>query len=259
MSKRLWIMFPGWCGLVMLALYVVPALAQTEVKEKPPMYTYVADWQIPRAHWGEMSQANAADKKILDKALADGTIVGYGNDETVVHQPDGATHDDWWSSTSMAGLMKVLDQFYASGNTSSPVLASATKHWDSIFVSRHYNWHSGSYKNGYTHESSYKLKADASDDAVELVSKQFVVPILEKLLADGAVVEYEIDTMAIHSDAPGTFWIVYIAANPEGLDKANAAVEAALKAQPFAGTAFGSMTESAAHRDELIRGDGTFK
>lgn len=259
MSKRLWMTSAGWYGLVMLALYVVPALAQTEVKEKPPMYTYVADWQIPRAHWGEMSQANAADKKILDKALADGTIVGYGNDEAVVHQPDGATHDDWWSSTSMAGLMKVLDQFYASGNTSSPVLASATKHWDSIFVSHYYNWHSGSYKNGYTHESSYKLKSDASDDAVELVSKQFVVPMLEKLLAEGTIVEYEIDTMAIHSEAPGTFWIVYIAASPEGLDKATAAVEAALKAQPFAGQAFGSMTESAAHRDELIRGDGTYK
>ena len=53
----------------------------------------------------------------------------------------------------MAGVMNVLDQFYSSGSTNSPVLASATKHWDELLVSRFYNWHSGSVKNGYTHVS----------------------------------------------------------------------------------------------------------
>jgi hypothetical protein len=94
----------------MLTLSAIPLVAQTsEVKEKPPMYSYVANWQIPRAHWAEMAKGNAADKPIMDKALADGTIVGYGDDENLVHQSDGETHDDWWSSMSMAGLMKVLD------------------------------------------------------------------------------------------------------------------------------------------------------
>ena len=31
--------------------------------------------------------------------------------------------------------------------------------------------------------------------------------MLEKLLADGSIVEYEIDTEAIHTEALGTFWI----------------------------------------------------
>ena len=113
-----------------------------EVKEKPPMYSYVANWQIPRAHWADMAKGNSANKAILDKALADGTIVGYGNDENLVHQPDGETHDSWWSAMSMAGLVKVLDQFYASPGDASPALESATKHWDSVLVSRYYNWHS---------------------------------------------------------------------------------------------------------------------
>ena len=65
-----------------VALSAIPSGAQmSEVKEKPPMYSYIANSQIPRAHWGEMAGANAANKAILDKALADGTIVGYGNDE----------------------------------------------------------------------------------------------------------------------------------------------------------------------------------
>ena len=260
MSKRVWSVFAGMCGFALLTMCAIPSGAQmAEVKEKPPMYSYVADWQIPRAHWADMASANAADKAILDKAIADGTIVGYGNDEVLVHQPDGATHDDWWSAMSMAGLIKVLDQFYASGNTSSPALESATKHWDSIFVSRYYNWHPGSYKGGYTRAASYKLKADAPDDAIDTLSKHLVVPLLEKMLSDGAISEYEIDTEAIHTQAPGTFWIVSISSSPEGLDKVDAAIVDTLKNHPLSGPAFGSMTDSSAHRDELIKGDGIYK
>jgi hypothetical protein len=260
MKKRLWSVLVGLCGLAMSAVCAIPSGAQTsEVKEKPPMYSYIANWQIPRAHWAEMESANSADKVILDKALADGTIVGYGNDENLVHQPDNETHDDWWSAMSMAGLVKVLDQFYKSSNITSPALVSATKHWDSVLVSRYYNWHSGSWKSGYTHVSSYKLKADAPDDAVETLSKHMVVPLLEKMLADGTIREYEIDTEEIHTDAPGRFWIIYVASSPEGLDTVNTAVMDTMKDHPLSGQAFGSMEDFSAHRDELLRGEGTYK
>jgi hypothetical protein len=260
MSKRTWSVCVGVCALALSTLCAVSLGAQeSEVKEKPAMYSYIANWQIPRAQWGEMAKANGADKGILDKALADGTIVGYGNDEALVHQADGDTHDNWWSSTSMAGLIKVLDAFYAAGTVTSPALASATKHSDAILVSHYYNWHSGAYKTSYTHVGSYKLKADAPDDAVETVSKRIVVPLLEKMLASGAIREYEVDTEAIHTTSPDRFWIVYVASNPEGLDAVNAALAESVKANPFFGSAFGSMTDSSAHRDELIKGEGVFK
>jgi hypothetical protein len=244
----------------MFALSAAPSRAQaTEVKEKPPMFTYVANWQIPRAHWADMGKANSANSEILEKALGDGTIAGYGNDENLVHQPDGETHDNWWSAMSMAGIIKVLDQFYASGNTTSDPLASSTKHWDVVFVSRYYNWHSGAYKNAYTRVGQYKLKADAPDDAIDTLSKQLVVPLLEKMLADGTILEYEVDTLAIHTEAPGNFWITYVSPKPDGLDKVEAAVREVIKSQPLSGPAFGSMTEASGHRDELIRGDGKYK
>ena len=50
----------------------------------------------------------------------------------------------------------------------------------------------------------YKLKPDAPENAVESLSKSFIVPLLEKLLADGAIVEYEIDTEAIHTEGSGS-------------------------------------------------------
>jgi hypothetical protein len=248
------------CMLAMSSVVATSAQAQTsEVKEKPPMYSYIGNWAIPRAQWAEMDKNTAADAKVLDKALAAGTIIGYGNDVNLVHEVDGMTHDDWWSAMSMAGLINVLEQFYQSGGAAAPVLNTATKHVDAIYVSRYYNWHPGSYKNVYTHVGSYKLKADAPDDAVETLSKGLIVPLLEKMLADGAIHEYEVDTHAIHSEAPGTFLVVYIAANAAGLDKVNAAVQEALKASPLSGPAFGSMTDSNAHRDSLARTNATYK
>ena len=260
MNRKLWGVFAGLCALAMSAVWASPARAQmSEVKEKPPMYSYVSFWNIPRGQWADMAKADAADQKILDKAIANGTIVGYGNDVNLVHQPDGPTHDDWWSATSMAGVLNVLDQFYKSGSTTAPVLASATKHWDGIFVSRYYNWHSGSWKDAYTHGASYKLKPDAPDEAVETLSKNLIVPLMEKMLADGAIHEYEIDTEAIHTEAAGTFWIFYLASSAEGLDKVNTALRETLKANPLNGPAFDSMVDFTEHRDFLARTDAMYK
>lgn len=260
MNKRTRYIFAGLCTLALSTLCNAPASAQTqEVKEKPPMYAYIADWQVPRAHWADMTKSFEATKAILDKALADGTLVGHGTDENLVHTSDGFTHDDWWASTSMAGLVKVLDQISASGNSSSPALESATKHWDEIVVSRYYNWHSGAYKNAYIQVALYKLKSDAPDDAVSLLSKNLLVPILEKQLADGTIIEYEIDVQAVHTEAPGTFAIVWVMPNADGIDKVNAAVREALRNQPLGGPAFGSMIDFTAHRDELGRANGVFK
>lgn len=260
MNSRSCNIFMGLCALALSSLCALPASAQnSEVKEKPPMYSYVADWQIPRSHWGDMSRTEDATRSILDKALANGTIVAYGTDENLVHQADGYTHDEWWSAMSMAALLKVLDQFYSSGSNNTPGIDSSTKHFDQILVSRYYNWHPGPYKNAPLQVASYRLKADAPDDATELLSKNLVVPLLEKLLAEGTLVEYEIDMQAVHTEAPGSFAIVWIASNPEAVDKVSAALQAALKAQPLGGPAFVSMVDYSAHRDELWQGSGVYK
>jgi hypothetical protein len=260
MNGKLWKFFAGLSVLAMSAVWAGQAGAQmSEVKEKPPIYTYVAQWDIPRAQWADMAKSYASSQKILDKAIADGTIVGYGNDATLVHQPDGATHDDWWAATSLAGVLNVLDQLEKSSDSTSSVLASATSHGDSIYVSRYYNWHPGSWKGGYTYTAAYRLKPNAPDDAVETLSKNLIAPLLEKLLADGTLHEYEVDTQEIHTEAPGTFLIVYLAASADGLDKVNAALQETIKSNPLAGPAFDSMVDITAHRDDLVRTNATYK
>jgi hypothetical protein len=257
MNKSMGKVLMGSVAFAVAAL-AVSAHAQ-EVKEKPPMYSYVANWAIPRAQWGEMQKNMVTDEALMKKNLDSGTLIGYGNDSTLVHQPDGETHDDWWSAMSMAGLLNVLDQSYKTGAATSPVLATATKHWDSIYESRYYNWHPGTFKDVYTHVGVYKLKATAPEDAMDTLAKSLIVPLLEKLLADGTIHEYELDSEAIHTHAPDTFIIVYIAANAEALDKVNDAVRGAMKSAPLGGPAFDSFTDYTGHRDGLLRTSATFK
>jgi hypothetical protein len=259
MRKRLGTVLAVLCAASITAFWAIPASAQSEVKEKPPMYSYVSNWGIPRAQWADMDKNTAADNAILDKAVASGAIIGYGDDHIIVHQLDGETHDEWWSSMSEAGLMNVLDQFYKSGNSTTPVLDGATKHWDNIYVSRYYNWKPGSWKGLYGHGSMYHLKADAPDDAVAMLSKTLFVPFFEKLLADGTIYEYEVDVEAIHTDNPNMFLLYYVCSNAECLDKVNTALQGWMKANPMGGPAIGSMIDFSTHRDVLLRSNATYK
>jgi hypothetical protein len=159
----------------------------------------------------------------------------------------------------MVATLNVLDGLEKSGGTAASVLSSATKHWDNMWVSKYYNWHSGSWKGAYTYSAFYTLKPDAPDDAIDVLAKNLIAPLMEKLLADGTIVEYEIDEQAIHADAPGMFVIDYISPTAEGLDKFNAALHEAVIKSPLAGPAFGSMVDWTKHRDSLVRTSDTYK
>ena len=260
MNTRGWSVFAGLCGVAVFALSAIPSGAQaTEVKEKPAMYSYVANWQIPPEHWGDVAKINATDNTIFNAALGDGTIVGYGSDVNMVHTLDGESNDTWWSSMSMAGLLKVLDKLRGLDFTSSPHSLNPTKHWDLVLVSHYYNWKPGAYTGAYVNVAMYQLKPNADDDAVETLSKSVVVPMLEKMLADGTILEYEVDTEAIHTDAPGLFAIVYVTPQPEGIDTVRAAIRASGHDNPLIGAAFDSYVDYSQHRDELSKGNGEYK
>lgn len=260
MNLKLGKAFAVVCAFAMCAVCAVPACAQSqEVKEKPRMYTYIAFWTIARPQWADEEKLVASEQKLMEKGISDGQLVGYGDDKTLVHTIDGPTHDTWFSAMSMAGLFNVLDGIYKSGMPTGPVQAGASKHWDNVVVSRYYNWHPGSWKEVYSVVAAYKLKADAPNDAVETLSKNFIVPVMEKLLADGTIHEYEVDTEAIHTDNPADFWIAYIVANAEGLDKVQAAVREAVRSNPLSGPGFGSIVDFNEHRDSLVRTNATYK
>jgi hypothetical protein len=215
-------------ALVLAAAWTTAAAQLVKVEAKPPMYTIVSSGSQPRAPLPEP-----------DKAL-----VGYGTDETLLHQPDGNTHDVWWSAASMGAVLNALEK---------------AQQIDGIYVSRFYNWHAGAWHGAYTQTTSFPLNDGAPDDAVALVSKTIFVPLFEKLLADGTLIEYQIDVQAEHTEAPNTFWIRCIAAKAEGLDKLNDAIAAAFNANPLFGPTFSSAVNFAVHRDYLYRTDVSYR
>jgi len=68
-----------------------PAWAQTSGTEKPLMYTYVSTWAVPRAMWGDYQKSLAVDDEALSKAVAEGTLTGFG-DYSIFEPPRRAGH-----------------------------------------------------------------------------------------------------------------------------------------------------------------------
>ncbi|MFO1428075.1 MAG: hypothetical protein U1F11_14105 [Steroidobacteraceae bacterium] len=226
--------------------------ADAKDKEKPPLYTFVASWTLPRAQWADMVQAAAAAAKVGDQALAAGTITTFGSDTRLVHLPDTDTHDVWWSAHSLAGVLNALDEMFKSGVAMSPTLAAATAHSDVIFVSHHYNWKPGTLKNAYTHGAFYQFKNDAANDSLDVIAQSFIEPMFDKLVADGTLQGYEIDEEAIHTQNPDGFWLFYISPTAAGQGERSAR-RRCIKANPLVGPAFNRMADSSLHRDSLFR------
>lgn len=246
-------------GVLCLAGFCPNAAAQQkEVKEKPPMYSYIANWELPREKFKEMETQLNSNNSIMAKLVSDGSLIGFGNDISLVHRAGESTHDVWWSSMSMGGLIKALQSIKSSPLNEAAVLASG-KHDDRIYAARYYNWRPGAFTDGYTRVATWKLKPDAPQDAIDQLSKSFAVPMFEKLLAEGSIYEYEIDEEAVHSGDPATFMIIFVGKGPAGLDKGNAALAEFSKSVPFALSAFGSWVDSSAHRDGLYQTTATYK
>jgi len=238
-------------ALAWLLLGARPAQAQGGSAEKPPVYTYVSEWGVPRAMWADFKKQDDADLDLLKKGLGDGTIVGFGTFAVLNHQEDAPTHGSWFTATSMANLMKMLETLRNAPGLTAPVLA-ASKHWDYVMSSTNYGAHSGTFTNGYLRVAIWPGKAGANDPDGKIV-KATMVAMLEKLLTDGAIHSYSIDTENVHSNDPGSMAVVFVANGAEGLDAFNAAVAEMGKNNPVGLAAYGSLVEAHGHRDTLAR------
>ena len=227
------------------------AQSNADEKEKPVIYTYVAQWSSPRADWPAMEKVDAAQKQVFEKLFADGTIIGYGRYRVVSHQEGQPTHGDWWTATSMANLLKALSAVSGqSGASDINKVLGESKHWDLILTSRQYGVHSGTVENGYLRVSTYTAKPGQGEMLTTAI-KAYMVPILDKLLADGALHGYSIDREAVHSGDPNTVDVAIVTNDADGLDKFMAALEAGGKANPLGSPAFANATDGSLHRDFL--------
>jgi len=194
------------------------ALPQTE--SMPVVYTYVSQFQVPRANWAAYSDdGEKSFVPVVEKALADGTIVSWSTFEQVVHTPDGYTHGAAWSSTSIAGLMKVLDDIRKSGTR--PGQIAATKHEDYLMQTRMYHGSTGTPT--YLRVVCSAAKTDKPDHYAAVL-KKMLVPIFDEQIKQGAATYYGVDEQYVNTSAPSMRCLVITYPNAEGIDKWASAV-----------------------------------
>jgi hypothetical protein len=244
----------GACALLFVSASV---LAQSEDGKKPPMYTYYSTWTFPRAKWGDVEKQGR--NKTIDQAFAAGKLIGYGSDETVVHSDDGQTHDSWFSAMSIRGLLNTLSDLMQGGTTKTNLFDSATKHSDMLLVSRYYNWKAGNYAGAYTRSATYKVKDSAPDDAIDTIAKNCMVPFLEKELAAGKIIEYELDEQALHTDSPAVFYLDWTTPTADGQDQVLKDLNESHKSTPLCGPTIESWLNYEVHRDLFVRGEVVYK
>jgi hypothetical protein len=234
------------CGLA-----VMPSFAQM-AQGKPDVYTYVAEWSVPRAQWGDMVKADDADKPVLDKLVADGTLVGYGAYTNILHVEGEPTHGTWFTATSEGNLLKGLEAIYAQpGLTTSPV-QGASKHWDLILTGNIYGGKPVKASDGYLTISRWQVKPGMMHDYVEL-SKKAIVPLLDKLVADGTLTSYGQLREDYHTQGLGTVWEYFTVPDAASMDKVDKALEAAFESNPALGDAIRGAVEHDGHRDYINR------
>jgi hypothetical protein len=232
-----------------LAVMLVPA-ALPQMEPTPIVYTFVSQFQIPRANWAQYSEdAEKTVVPIMEKLAADGTILSWSTFEQVVHTPDGYTHGAAWSSTSISGLMKVLDEVRKAGPR--PGQIAATKHEDYLMQTAMY--HAGSGTPAYLRVVCSNAKADKPDGYTAML-KKLLVPTFEEQIKKGVATYYGVDEQYVNNSAPSIRCVVITYPNADGMDKWAAAINTTMsKWSPAERAEFAASTVLDSRRDILAR------
>lgn len=236
--------------VVVLAVMLVPA-ALSQMEPAPVIYTYVSEFQIPRANWAQYAEdTEKTFVPVVEKAVADGAIVGWATFEQVVHTPEGYTHGASWSSTSIAGLMHVLDEIRKGGPPRAGQIAS-TKHEDLLMQTTMY--HAGSGTPTYLRVVCSNAKAEKPSEYAAVL-KKYLVPTFDEQVKKGAATFYGLDEQYVNTGAPSTRCLVINYPNAEGMDKWATAVNATLgKMSPAERAEFAGATVADSRRDIMAR------
>jgi hypothetical protein len=253
MNKKIWIIL-SLLSILMLSItwFTLADDKPIEIKAQPPMYSYIAVWNIPEDQWEKRKDQAEEAKKILDKAIDNDTIFSYGYDRNPLH-------DTFWLSMSKEGFETVRDQFQKIGITKVHAKEDAKVMPASILVSHYYNCKTIRCENSYVHVGIYKIRPDAPNDAVDQLSKNFFGPVLEKMLNRGAIFEWETDVYDNPKDSPGTFLIAYLSEKAEDLEKTHKAVQERLKSNLPNGPALDSIIDMKAITDVVVRSYAVYK
>ncbi len=222
--------------------------ASAQEKSEPILYTYVAEWNVPRPQWGGMDQFAQSMTATLDKLVDDGTLTGYGSADPVVHTENGPTHEDWMQATSVAGILRALDAI-KEADMASPVLANA-RHNDEFLRSTIHRYKAGTYQHAYLWVGSFAIKPGHVEDWSQNF-KTYMAPELDKLVEDGTLAGYQLDTQLVHEGDTNTLDYAFVTTHADGIDKVQAMIRRVEGKNPAIGGSFDSWERDKGHSDSI--------
>ena len=218
--------FAALVVLWFVAVIAVPVVFSQMDQGQPVVYTYVSQFQVPRANWAEFSESTAKSfVPIADKMVADGTILSYSTFEHIVHTPEGFTHGSAWSSTSIAGLMKVLDEVRKAGP--QPGQIAATRHEDYLMQTTMYVAGNSNGMPAYLRVVCQNAKPDKPEGYAAAL-KKYLWPTVEDQSKKGTVVYVGLDSQYVNNAAPSLRCLVISYPSADSMDKWATAVNATL-------------------------------
>lgn len=236
--------------VVVLAVISVPA-ALSQMEPAQPVYTYVSQFQVPRASWAQFAEDNEKTfVPIAQKFMADGTIIGWSTFENLVHTPDGYTNGAVWSSNSLAGIMRMLDELRKGGPR--PGQVASTRHEDLLMQSTIHHAVSGHWTTGYLRVVCQMAKGNPEDYSAALL--KYLGPTFDDQFKKGVVTSYGIDSQYVNTAAPSLRCAVFTYPNAESMDKWAAAINGTLgKMSQADRDAFFGTTVPDSRRDFMAR------
>src|SRR5437868_7985673 len=134
--------------------------AQTATQDQS-YFTYVSQWAVPRAEWANFEKQEKDDDALMQKLVADGTIIAYGDSTSRVHTEDGYTHADWMTATSRANLLKALEETFKTA--SNAAFVGTTKHYYLILRTLAHGGKPASGATGYLRVVFWQARPGAED------------------------------------------------------------------------------------------------
>lgn len=232
--------------LICAIALVLPLVPSPAAAQDQNYYTYVSLWAVPRNDWAAFEKQDQASASNMQKLVADGTIVAWGNETVRVHQEDGYTHAEWFTASSREALLKALENQWAGATNAAYV--STTKHHDLFLHTMAHGGKAASGGTGYLRVTSWRAKPGA-EQALEAYVMKNIKPMLDNAIATGTLAMYNFDKEDIHTDEPGGYNLALVFPDGAAMDKFFSDLAARGKEDPGTGEVLTNLTVVEAHRD----------
>jgi hypothetical protein len=225
-------------------------VASARAQEASGPYTLVCEWNVQRALWPTFAAGADRDlKPLMQKALADGSITGWGMFETVVHAQDGPTHGLWVTADHISALLDFQSGLAKLAPNSGMAYA---KHEDLLLNHALYHGKDGTSGPGYLLVGSFAVKAGQMADFISQFKGLFDASF-EEMLKAGEINSFGLELPEVQTMPIGTAYAYVFSTDSKTMEKALHAIDGEQTKNPAGWNGLMKDMEVSAQRDFLFR------